>query len=171
MSSPAARPAFNFYADVRGQLEAGGLFFIALSLPEHYFDPFIAIPGTRAYIQGIPGFIPALVATASYVETEDTEIVLGEQSRFESIVEMITQDSEIINVSISASLMITAQAIDIAQHGGRATLGFACFTFYSEHERYQSLGRRTLVGRGQLLMGADTRLYLEYSVSEIVSAY
>ncbi|CAI7672605.1 unnamed protein product [Penicillium palitans] len=80
MSSRAARLAFNFYTDVRGQLETAGT---------NYFDPFVAIPGTRAHIHSVSGFMPALVATATYVESENTEIVLGEHIQFESALEMV----------------------------------------------------------------------------------
>lgn len=33
--------------------------------------------------------MPALIATAAYVESENTEIVLGEHSQFESALEMV----------------------------------------------------------------------------------
>ncbi|KAF4767126.1 hypothetical protein HAV15_009554 [Penicillium sp. str.  len=86
MSSRAARLAFNFYANVRGQLETAGT---------NYFDSFVAIPGTRAHIRSVSGFMPALVATATYVESENTEIVLGEHSQFESVLEMVAQDGAV----------------------------------------------------------------------------
>ncbi|KAJ5862775.1 hypothetical protein N7455_006843 [Penicillium solitum] len=150
MSLSHPRPAFAFLANILGQLEAAGTpyfeGFIAMAnvrgqletAGTNYFDSFVAIPGTRAHIRSVSGFMPALVATATYVESENTEIVLGEHSQFESVLEMV----------------ITLGALHMAREGGRATLGFGRFIFHTEDEAYQHLRDRTFFGRGQLVMGS-----------------
>ncbi|KAJ6143259.1 hypothetical protein N7471_002712 [Penicillium samsonianum] len=109
-----------------------------------------------------------MTATATYVESENTEIILGEHSCFESAAQMMTQDHALIHIHISGALTVTKEVIDTAREGGRGNLGFARFTFNSGEEHYQSLNERMFIGEGQLFMGTDNRLYIEYGISEIV---
>ncbi|OQD99397.1 hypothetical protein PENSOL_c006G04335 [Penicillium solitum] len=75
---------------------------------------------------------------------------------------------QIIHLNISATLVITPEAVHMAREGGRATLGFGRFIFHTEDEGYQHLSDRTFFGRGQLFMGLDNRLYISYGVREVV---
>ncbi|KGO36856.1 hypothetical protein PEXP_006550 [Penicillium expansum] len=79
MSFLQIRPAFKFSTNIFGQLEAEGT---------TYFDGFIAVPGNRAHIESMPGFVPTVVATAIDVDSRYVEIVLGERSHLDATIQL-----------------------------------------------------------------------------------
>ncbi|KGO51477.1 hypothetical protein PEX1_051910 [Penicillium expansum] len=79
MSFLQIRPAFKFSTNIFGQLEAAGT---------TYFDGFIAVPGNRAHIESMPGFVPTVVATAIDVDSRYVEIVLGERSHLDATIQL-----------------------------------------------------------------------------------
>ncbi|KAJ5950927.1 uncharacterized protein N7479_009340 [Penicillium vulpinum] len=149
MAFPIFRPAFVLEANILGQLETAGT---------AYFDTFVAVPGTRATINSVAGFVPVTAVTAAYVDTAYTEIILGENSRLETAMQMTTQEGVAINMHISGSFKITFNALNAAREGVLGAIGLANFTF-------ESLEHRLFVGEGYLFMGSDNRLDARYSVS------
>ncbi|KAJ5687793.1 hypothetical protein N7536_010412 [Penicillium majusculum] len=160
MSLSHPRPAFAFSANILGQLEAAGT---------PYFEGCIAMPGNRAHIKSMPGFRPAVIATAIDVESPYVEVVLGERCDLDATVQLRTRDNAVIDVHLFGDLMITTEAVTTALQGGRSIISSARFTFRTGDWRYMALALqdRTFLGEGVLFWGEDGHLYVRYAVNEV----